>query len=563
MKNAPGSMSLRAALPWLVAALAGVPALAQDNNNCEDATPVEFGELVTVDLDGATADGQSTCSINGNRDRWYRWQAPRSETTFVLTDTTLGIDVSIHTECLGIAANQLTCGPRTLGPDLFGLPFEPTAGETYYLRVSEVLTQSEPYRFTLTPGGIISGVVTNGDGEPLEGIEVEAGATRDFTDADGRYRLGGLRLSSWVVAAGDDSPYVAEFYDNIPCPYLVCFQIPDFIDSGPGQQATANFSLELGAAIAGTVTDDVTGLPLPEQTVRLFGQDASTADLTIGTSTDTDGRFRFQGLIAGRYTLEAGGSGGYVREIWDDMPCIPANCRPELGTPIEVDLEETVDGVDFGLRQGLSLSGQLRDAASGELIPNSLLEIRDLNGSVLEISATGFDGRYSFVDLAPGEYLLNTASFRHVNEVWPGVRCGYSVECPVDLATPVVLTDASLDGFDFELDLGGSVTAVIRDELTGVAPPRPRFTLYDADGEVLSSLRGFGSDPVEIAGLPTGEYRAIASSDAGAYGAELYDGLDCEGPPEFCGAVVAGTPIPVVEGQAQTLDFTLEFLAST
>ncbi|MEO1088071.1 MAG: hypothetical protein AAFY88_27880, partial [Acidobacteriota bacterium] len=69
-ESPPRSIARRIGGPRLIAfgllALSVTPASAQDNDRCEDAMLLETGELIEGSLDGATADGVSTCA-DGDR----------------------------------------------------------------------------------------------------------------------------------------------------------------------------------------------------------------------------------------------------------------------------------------------------------------------------------------------------------------------------------------------------------------------------------------------------------------------------------------------------------------
>ncbi|MEO1083241.1 MAG: carboxypeptidase-like regulatory domain-containing protein, partial [Acidobacteriota bacterium] len=320
---------------------------------------------------------------------------------------------------------------------------------------------------------------------------------------------------------------------------------------------TANFSLEPGGGLSGVVTDAETGRPLPWQRLRLYSLDADDV-YSAGASTDEDGSFRYQGLTAGRYVLEAGGSNGYVRQYWDGVSCLAVNCDRALGTPIEVTVGETAEGIDLALSQGLTLGGEVRDAGTGQPIPNGLLRLRAPDGTVVATGALDSLGVYRFEGLVPGTYWLGTETTAYINEAWPGVRCAYGTGCTASDGTPIVLGETSLDGFDFELDLGGTLEATLRDELSRETLEMTRIHLYDSAGAFLASTVDRTGGFIRAEGLPTGEYRAIGSTDDGLYAAELYAGADCPGGSETCGPVSAGTPITVVEGQETAIEFTLE-----
>ena len=70
---------------------------------------------------------------------------------------------------------------------------------------------------SLAAAGSISGVVTDSEGAPIEGIYVYAasGGSSAYTAADGSYRLSGLSAASYVVQFRDFSgEYLGEWFDD-------------------------------------------------------------------------------------------------------------------------------------------------------------------------------------------------------------------------------------------------------------------------------------------------------------------------------------------------------------
>ncbi|MEO1085816.1 MAG: carboxypeptidase regulatory-like domain-containing protein, partial [Acidobacteriota bacterium] len=542
----------------LCALAAPAPAWAQGNDACDDAVPIAFGDAFEVELSSATADGVSTCDGGGVRDRWYRWVAPRSERSFALVQ---GQGLSVHSMCPGSVATQVACGGGELGaPGFFGLGFQPTAGETYFIRVAETEAQTGPVTLSVAPGGVIEGTVTDQSGTPLAGLDVSAGFKQTQTDADGRYRLGGFETGELMVYAGLTSPYIAELFDDIPCPFRSCLPLGEEIAVAPGVTATANFALTLGAAISGAVTDELTGEPLRSQLVSLFGRGGAGVNIRTSTFTDVDGRYRFEGLLTGSYVLLADGDNGYAREYWEDLPCIRTACSPDTATPIVIVGDEDAAGFDFTLERALELSGTVRDAGTGEPVPDGRMRLRGPDGEVLALEVIRTDGSYRFQGLLAGTYLVSTAADPYVDEIWPDIPCGYEEDCPSSTATPIVLVDQSVDGVDFELDLGGTLVAEVVDELTQQPIGSAEVALYDDGGDLISLRRresGTGGSVV-FPGLPPGVYRALASTSDFSHAAEIYADLDCPGGPETCGSIDLGTPIPSVGAESQTVRFTLE-----
>ncbi|MEM8995383.1 MAG: carboxypeptidase regulatory-like domain-containing protein, partial [Acidobacteriota bacterium] len=513
------------------------PAAAFGNDRCEDATPVVFGQLVQDTLEAATPGGASSCDgFAGGPDRWYRWVAPRSEKSFVLSSTQDNAEISVHAGCPGTAANEIACGIRSLGiVDIAGLRFEPEEGETYFIRVGQKTPEATDldYSFALNPSGALVGTVTDTAGTPLPGIEVAVGDP-DFvgavTGADGRYRIGGFEFGNVQVFAGRNSDYVAEIYSDIPCPQLLCLAGSG---SSPqvaiGFETTVNFGLEPAASISGVLTDEESGATLSGRRVTL-DLDSDQIELRLHATTDGLGQYTFDGLVAGDYAILAQAT-GYVPEYWEDVECAPGTCTLADATRIPVAVGESVEGIDFALNPGLSIRGQVRDAASGAPLAFEAVELRNADGDSLQSVIADGDGRYALTQVAPGTYFVSTASSTYLNEVWPGAPCTFGTNCPTAGATPIrVEADQPAVGIDFALDLGGVVRATVLNRFRGDPVPDSRVRLYSDGGELLSLTLAGEPGVAEVTGVPAGEFRAVAFSPTGAFIAQVYAARDCPSP---------------------------------
>lgn len=155
--------------------------------------------------------------------------------------------------------------------------------------------------FTLVPGAEIHGFVTDTDGEAVAGATIEVnryGADRDqerttTTELDGAFRLGGLPHApvDLSVRAHGYAPLALQ-------------------QARPGTGEPIRIELQAGASLAGRVVDDA-GNPVAGASVRV-DPDIETLMQAGGWSsrdyfkrTGGDGRFHFEHLNAGTWSLEA------------------------------------------------------------------------------------------------------------------------------------------------------------------------------------------------------------------------------------------------------------------
>ncbi|MFZ5479196.1 MAG: carboxypeptidase regulatory-like domain-containing protein [Myxococcota bacterium] len=156
-------------------------------------------------------------------------------------------------------------------------------------------------------------------------------------NADGVFRIDGLHDGDYTLYVfGDDGGFVR-----------------DWLRDDAGNIATVRVAgdtvvertLSPGGRLEGRVVDD-TGAPVYGAAVYAF---ATESDESSSTTTDHDGRWAIGGLFEGRWTVRASyvhycpSDPGYVTKWWDDA------LVEEAAGYRDVDLGETVDGVDFTL----------------------------------------------------------------------------------------------------------------------------------------------------------------------------------------------------------------------
>jgi hypothetical protein len=217
--------------------------------------------------------------------------------------------------------------------------------------------------FELDREGAFTGtVVEAAGGEPISGAEVDAwnsaGEWLGYggqVDPAGVYSVTGLAAGTYFATTQNDDGYLDELYDDLPCAFGLCLVgggTPIAVATGLTTEGI-NFVLDTGGAIAGTVSDIVTGDGLDVE-LRVWTPgpgDVATAD------TDGFGGYFVSGLPTGSYTIRTSGWSGWTDELYDDIPC-EWGCEPAVGTPVAVTSGATTSAIDFALcgRPHLSVS---------------------------------------------------------------------------------------------------------------------------------------------------------------------------------------------------------------
>jgi protocatechuate 3,4-dioxygenase beta subunit len=235
---------------------------------------------------------------------------------------------------------------------------------------------------------------------------------------------------------------------------------------------------EAALTLAGRVTDEV-DRPLPEAHVLAFGPlgDAALTSRREAT-TDLGGRFSFEGLAAGRYTLlvEAAGLAA-IEPPALDVPGAPAVVR--------------LSG------QGRSLSGTV--SWRGAPVPGARVR---LGGGTLARSTLSDDaGRFVFHGLGAGTYALRATKGNLASAILTDV--------PTDDGGTAA--DAGARGpARLELDEGRAVSGIVVDEAgrgLAEAEVRAEVTLDDPLADAVST-RPDGR--FALAPLPAGRFRVVA-----------------------------------------------------
>jgi len=229
----------------------------------------------------------------------------------------------------------------------------------------------EPVEVQLVRGARVRGVVTDPEGDPLEGVAISIGSNFDpwmvfdtesrmvkidgvETDEDGRFDV--LRVPAGMalvlIAADETSTWQPAQVD------LALLQ--------PGENHDIEVALTLGASISGLVTD-VDGAPIPGARVSLQKLDLSLTAMNIAMEdmmsdderADDEGRFAFTGLRNGAFNV-------VLRE--DEY-------RRTKSERLDVKSGDVVADIVLVAESGLTLTGRVTDE-DGEPVNNARVVAR-------------------------------------------------------------------------------------------------------------------------------------------------------------------------------------------
>jgi carboxypeptidase family protein len=163
------------------------------------------------------------------------------------------------------------------------------------------------------------------------------------------------------------------------------------------------------AILRGRVLAADSGQPLRRAQVRiaLGGPVAGGPPQNRATTTDSDGRYEFNELKPGRYTVSAS-KGSYIALSYGQR-------RPnEPGKPIEILDGQTVEKVDFALPRGAILTGRILDefgepAEGAQVAPMQVRTIQDRPQMISagRVATTNDLGEFRIIGVPPGQYFLS------------------------------------------------------------------------------------------------------------------------------------------------------------
>jgi hypothetical protein len=453
-----------------------------------------------------------------------------------------------------------------------GLPSGCDTGNLTALTVSG-FSAIQDIDFQLRPYGSISGTIT----DRTTGLVPNASSwyvfiydedghrvtDQRFKEPDGAYTVSGLPDGTYYVNASAGWSYYLQHYDGIDCsdpPCDVLDGTTPLVISGMSDLVDIDFGLLPRPRISGT-TSSPSGTT-PDLTVYLYkptGYIADTGD------TDDDGTFSFGGLYPGHYYLMVRGD-DFFDELYDDIPCEGVSCEATNGTPIQVPLTGTVDGIDIVVDQYGRITGTAVGADSGEPV-STRINVHGLNGDAVGW-AHSYQGSYDIGGLADDQFLLWAEMLNegaYLPQLYDQISCWQHLEngCPVLDGTAVSTSyNTNTEGIDFVLEPAGTISGTVVDAVDGFPTAATVTAIRDDDAWIRYGSVDVNADGVyTVAGLTPGTYTVLAN--AVHHIDEFWPDSPCPGPfPEACPAH-GGIGIPMtLGGSAVDVDFTLDRAAT-
>jgi protocatechuate 3,4-dioxygenase beta subunit len=273
--------------------------------------------------------------------------------------------------------------------------------------------QSEPMAFDieLIGAGTLSGTVVMPEGAPIKGARVWlTGGGQLVRSARGA----GRPLETFTGASGR-----WELHDVPPHLSVVVRAQLGSLEATPigvhmKQPPAAPLRLVLAGTVnlQGRVVDQGDGSPVANARVRIVPKGPPWGREGRALTTDTEGAFRTETLIAGDYELT------------------PLHSHYLVGTPrlVTLSADDAEERVELALDPGLVLGGLLTDERGRPLVGTVAADgTPDGQTSPLRRSqATGPDGRFRLTGFPPGTYRVRASAKGYKNQSLEGLRGGES-----------------------------------------------------------------------------------------------------------------------------------------
>ena len=388
-------------------------------------------------------------------------------------------------------------------------------------------------------------------------------------------RYPGFGVELWVADAnGSDASLVLtidpdtsrglgllSFVSGTPLGARLIFPARDFRGTEPwvsdgtaaGTTILANIAAEDAAgAVTGTVRDATSGSPISGAVAALC---SSSGCGDAYSSTNADGRYRFDGVVPGTYKV-AFSHRSYAPQYYDATIC-PA-CSLATATPVTVSAGFETQNVDASLVLGGFIEGTVRRASTGDGYSASV-SIYDSSGRLVDHHWSMDDGRYSSLGLAAGTYYVQASqywddqTFPLVDQVFNGRDC-LSVPCPMPSGDPVTLTSGQVSTVDFSLRNFGAISGSVIDASANFGVAGAQITFRRQDGLGSTFTTGAGSTGSFISPpLRPGTYLITVS--ANGFPTSAYPDHVC-GSSSDCHLLSAVVDVPVA-GTTANVNFSL------
>lgn len=283
-----------------------------------------------------------------------------------------------------------------------------------------------PLVIMMTPQAVISGLLLDEDGDPLQGARISLlkhrwtggrletrSIQQTATDEQGRYRLAGLAAGTYFIRATSARdprvPFEIKFLDQNGQPFrrledkTYYKDSPSFREAAPIQLRAGQELKGLTLTLARAETRHVSGHVSPEllniSPRRLFlieEQESDASGMATSVPIQSDGSFIAEGLAPGRYRM----IGPDVKEAVDLTSGDVEGLVLEAFKPVELQITLHVVGAPSDPTCALTRGLRLAPKTSDTDLANQTLDAAPTSGN--KFRAIVLPGRYELGEVAEG-----------------------------------------------------------------------------------------------------------------------------------------------------------------
>jgi hypothetical protein len=260
-------------------------------------------------------------------------------------------------------------------------------------------------------GGKIKSVATGGNisGAAVYAYSGSAVKGLDFSDASGNYQINGLAGGAYKVCVstgstsggGSTTGYLSRCYKTVAwnghsAPPSAAAAVT--VTAG-NKKSNINVSLPSGAAISGKVKNaGGTGL----EDASVLAKNRNTGQVFFA-QTNSTGAYKLTGLTAASSgysvcfdgtAVSNSGATGYLDRCWKNVGWSGSGF-PSGATKVTVALGKTHTGIGATLPRGGAISGVVKDANTGALLPYVSIAVFNSSGKILRYASTNNKGQYT------------------------------------------------------------------------------------------------------------------------------------------------------------------------
>jgi alpha-tubulin suppressor-like RCC1 family protein len=411
--------------------------------------------------------------------------------------------------------------------------------------------------FVLERGATITGTVTEHQqsvgptpGAPLAGITVGVTDVNGTwligtsTDASGRFTTRALPAGTYYMRTWNALGYIDQKYDNLICQDWC--RGGTTLTVGSADVSGVTFALRMGGTITGRVTEGAAST----------NPGAGVAGITIAvmdaggvwrwnSPSAADGTYVIRGVAAAKYYLKTSNTTGWVNETYGHGKCT-LWCPITESAALTIVEGVAMDGIDFTVSRGGTISGTVAEADSHAGIGNATVYIYDAAGVYAGSAKSDTTGHWATGGGLPaGSYYAYVTGVTGMLAQYYDHACNGSPCSPL-WGTPITVTvGADTPAVNFDLLRAGAIAGRVTGRDTGSALGGTAVVAYNARGDGVASATTAADGTYSVGGLPDGTY-FLRASGGGGYQPGLYGGIACA---PFCDPLDA-TPVTVASAAA-------------